>query len=337
MGALCGDLNCRIEAVLTGLVQAPRHICLIDPPSHPNVGDCAILLGELDFLRRAHPDAKLSFVDVDSYSDRAVEQVARADVLLIHGGGNFGDIWPHHHQVRLWAIRSFPGRPIIQLPQSIHFSDEAALDETSRTIEAHPNFTLLVRDHRSFEFAQRHMPCPSLLVPDMAFAIAPITRKPAQYHCFCLLRTDKERVADHDAIERAIAATGRHVESADWLDQPATFAVRANRLAGKLVKRAPQLGHSFSAPLVALRRQYAERRLAVGIELLSRGRIVVADRLHAHIISCLLDIPNVLFDSLDGKISALYETWTYPASMAKVCRDLTQLPALLEEIDGVIA
>jgi pyruvyl transferase EpsO len=37
---------------------------------------------------------------------------------------------------------------------------------------------------------------------------------------------------------------------------------------------------------------------------------VVTDRLHAHILCCLLDIPHFVFDSLGGKVSAFHATWT---------------------------
>jgi Polysaccharide pyruvyl transferase len=50
-----------------------------------------------------------------------------------------------------------------------------------------------------------------------------------------------------------------------------------------------------------LRQQYAMQRLVYGIDLLSKGAIVVTDRLHAHILCCLLNIPHFVFDSLGGK------------------------------------
>src|SRR5690242_1565412 len=64
-------LSRRIEELLLPLIRGARRICLIDPPGHPNVGDSMILLGELDFLARYFPSAKLSFFDVDSYSPDA--------------------------------------------------------------------------------------------------------------------------------------------------------------------------------------------------------------------------------------------------------------------------
>jgi exopolysaccharide biosynthesis predicted pyruvyltransferase EpsI len=99
---LRNGLNGKIKELLVPLiVNKSEHICIIDPPGHPNVGDSSILLGELSFLKRKFPSAKLSFYDVQSYSASADVFIEEATILLIHGGGNFGDIWPHHHALRM--------------------------------------------------------------------------------------------------------------------------------------------------------------------------------------------------------------------------------------------
>ena len=88
-------LNGKIEEVLVPfIVDKSEHICMIDPPGYPNVGDSAIFLGELSFLKRKFPSAKLSFYDSRSYSSSADLFIEEATILLIHGGGNFGDTWP---------------------------------------------------------------------------------------------------------------------------------------------------------------------------------------------------------------------------------------------------
>jgi pyruvyl transferase EpsO len=327
------DLQAHIDAALPALLGDPKRICLIDAPGHSNVGDSAILLGELDYLARMNPHAQISFYDVDSYSDRAISQIERADVLLLHGGGNFGDLWAHHHKIRMWAFKTFPNKKIIQFPQSIHFSDPEILAQTAAAIAELSDFTLLTRDANSFAFAKAQFDCAVQLMPDMAFAIAPLTRKAPQTDCFCLLRTDKEAVADHAGILSAIRQTGRAVESDDWLIERVTATARVDRLLGRINRRAPDALAPLGTALMALRRRYATERLAVGIDLLSRGRVVVADRLHAHVLCCLLGIPHVVFDSYDGKVSALYKAWTHKAPNARICPDPSALPRLLAEVD----
>ena len=53
----------------------------------------------------------------------------------------------------------------------------------------------------------------------------------------------------------------------------------------------------------------AEERTLRGCRLLSRGRVVLTDRLHAHLLCTLMRKPHVVCDSANGKIFAYRDTW----------------------------
>ncbi len=304
-------LNGKIEAILTPvLANRCDNICIIDPPGHPNVGDSAILLGELAFLRRKFPAARIGFYDVRSYSEQADAFIDSASLILIHGGGNFGDLWPHHHGLRVRILDRFSHKTIVQLPQSIHFDDPEQLRRTAAVLQKQTDFTLCVRDLESLNVAETHFDCRTILMPDMAFAMEPIVRKAPIVDCFCLLRTDKERTADHEAIVEALRAAHSTFEATDWLTGSDTFIASVDSRLGSLTKRRPAITAPFRSVMMGLREKQAMQRLEFGIKLLSRGTNVVADRLHAHIMCCLLDIPHFVFDSRGGKISAFHKTWT---------------------------
>ena len=57
-------------------------------------------------------------------------------------------------------------------------------------------------------------------------------------------------------------------------------------------------------------RRLAEWRLQRGLAMLATGELVVTDRLHAHILSLLLDIPHVLLDNSYGKVAGFADQWT---------------------------
>jgi pyruvyl transferase EpsO len=44
--------------------------------------------------------------------------------------------------------------------------------------------------------------------------------------------------------------------------------------------------------------------------LLSAGRVVVTDRLHAHLLSLLLAIPHAVLDNTYGKLGRFLDAWT---------------------------
>jgi exopolysaccharide biosynthesis predicted pyruvyltransferase EpsI len=317
-----------IDSIIVPLVNGKsEHICIIDPPGHPNVGDNAILLGELDFIAKNFPNARLSYYDVASHSSAADRFIDEATIIMFHGGGNFGDIWPHHHALRLKIFERFAHKTIVQLPQSIHFDDEAGLRATAAAIKKQQDFTLLVRDLASLEIATNNFACKVLLSPDMAFAMKPMRRSPATVDYLCLFRTDKEAVIDQKLVCAALQRGDVSVEVCDWLGQSRNLSIRFEERLKRLTQARPAVTAPLRSMMMRLRQHYARQRLTYGVSLLSKGSTVVTDRLHAHILCCLLDIPHFVFDSYDGKISAFHATWTKEYSDGRLVSSLKELPS----------
>jgi pyruvyl transferase EpsO len=333
MQSLNAQLSRRIDETLAPLIAGrSERICIIDPPVHPNVGDNAIFLGELAFLRRNFPHARIDFFDTGNYTPACDRFIDNSTIILMHGGGNFGEIWPRHHAIRLEILKRFPGKPIVQFPQSISFATQAAIDTTARAIERQRNLTLLVRDRKSQAFAERHFPCTSILCPDMAFALGDLAREPASSDFLCLLRKDKEMVMDHGKLLQVLGELGGSLEVADWINASDSRLWRRDKALARTWRRFPWsigLTRSFA---FRLRERYARERLAFGLGLLSRGSMVVTDRLHAHVLCCLLGVRHLLFDSLDGKISALYEAWTKGTTNARLVSSVDQVAGLVHEL-----
>jgi len=324
------QLRIEIERVLVPLLEGrTRRICIIDPPNHPNVGDNAIFLGELDFIRRKFRDAEVGFFDGNNYTEGCDRFIASSSVLMFHGGGNFGEIWPLHHSFRLHILNRFSHMPMIQLPQSVSFHRPEAIAETARAIDKQADFKLLLRDQRSLQFAQAHFSCESLLCPDMAFSMESIRRLPPSVKYLCLLRTDKEVRASHADLIRALEQACASVEVVDWLEPPRSIVSRLDRKLSAAWGKWPVLSGMSQSLALALRERYARERVAFGTNLLSRGACVVTDRLHAHILSCLLGIENLVFDSLDGKISAFHEAWTSRVSGASIMNSVDQFARIV--------
>ena len=329
---ILGSLRAEIDKVLVPLIQGhERHICLIDPPNHANVGDSAILLGELAFLQARFPRSRISFFDLDSYSERCESLIDRASIILIHGGGNFGDIYPRHQELRLRLLQRFADKRIVQLPQSISFADPAAQARTAEAIARHGDFHLLARDRVSHAFATANFACQTWLSPDMAFWLD-LSAKVPTHDVFCLLRSDKEAVADHRAIVEAVRDRADSFEVLDWMDEPNTLTRRIDRRLLWQTHRRPKITWPLMPAMLAVRRRYAQDRVDAGIDLLSRGRLVVTDRLHAHIMCCLLGIPHLVFDSLDGKVSAFFQTWSQAFESASLIAGPDQFHAALDPI-----
>ena len=316
-----------IRAELIPLIgRQPRRIMLVDPPDHTNAGDSLILVGELDFLRREFPASRLSFVDWRSYTARSHKEVNGTDIVLIHGGGNFGDLYRHHHDLRMSILEDHRDNRVIQLPQTIHFDDPAEVERTARIIASHPDFTLLLRDAESLAFAQKHFDCNARLVPDMAFAANPMQRAGAQVELLALLRTDKESVSQRADVIRTIALSGRSHRVEDWLRETNFLIPRSDRKFTGMIRRYPRLARF---PGLLLREARARQRIHFATRLLSCGERVVTDRLHGHIFCELLGIEHFAFDSYGGKISKFCATWSKTSSLLTPVQDAQELAGLL--------
>jgi exopolysaccharide biosynthesis predicted pyruvyltransferase EpsI len=97
-------LRQRAQTVLRELVAPGNRCALVDFPTHFNVGDSAMWLGERALLR----EARVSIADLQSFlEDELAERLPKGTILL-HGGGNLGDLWPDHQQLRERIINAFP-------------------------------------------------------------------------------------------------------------------------------------------------------------------------------------------------------------------------------------
>ncbi|MCP3736149.1 polysaccharide pyruvyl transferase family protein [Sphingomonas sp. RP10(2022)] len=273
---------------------------LVDFPDHANVGDSAIWLGELAILRAL---TGCGPVYVSTWHDFDLDAFRRAcptGPLFLHGGGNLGDIWPHHQRFREAVLAEVRDRPVVQLPQSIHFRDPARAARFAALVADHPDFTLYVRDARSLALANRFA-CPTHLVPDSAMALGPQPRGEPEVPLLMLLRSDDER-RDHGGPPPAQARV------VDWLEDDA----------GMPAGTTP-----------AAREAQARARVARGLRLLGQGEVVVTDRLHGSILAGLLAIPHVVLDNDYGKIAAYLAAWPSPALTATTMAQAVELAGRL--------
>lgn len=271
---------------------------LLDFPNHANVGDSAIWLGELRLLGKLAGAAPGYVCAFDNFDEEAMRAAVPEGTVFLHGGGNFGDIWNHHQTFREDVIARLGDRRIVQLPQSIHYGDPERIARTARVIAAHPDFTLLVRDLPSLDLARRHFDCAVKLCPDSAFAMGEREGTPASIDVLAMLRTDKER---SETISLPADIT---VE--DWLIDD-TAAVRRAKAAG--IMRAWTSLSPASARASAYEAA-ARHRVERGFRQLARGRAIVTDRLHVHILSLLLGRPHAVLDNHYGKIARFLEAFT---------------------------
>ena len=290
---IVGRAQAAIDEVLGRSIPSGAPVALLDIPTHANVGDHAITLGTFECLRRSG-HAVQSLVAPGGYSPTRLRERVRDGVILLTGGGNLGDLWPAHQRFREQVLADFPDRQVVQLPQSIKFSSGESLESARRAFGSHPAFTLLVRDAGSLALAREQFGCAVDLCPDLALALGPqASRRKPDTDVLVLARTDHETTAPF-RIERTAS-----VDVVDWVEHA---SLRFHAL--RLLSRYESLAHE---------------RLEFGLSLLGRGRVVVTDRLHAHILCILLGIPHVIRDAGYGKLTAFHAAWTRDSPLVETC------------------
>ena len=320
---LITNLRIAVTKQLKAYLDAPGDYALLDFPNHPNVGDSAIWLGELAHLEAALGSRPAFVCEEGNFNADHLRKAVPNGPIFFEGGGNFGDLWPQHQAFRESILDEFPDRRIVQLPQSIHFTNPDLIQRTAKVVNRHHDFVLFVRDEHSLEIARSSFDCPVHLAPDMAFCLGAIQRPvTATRRLLLLLRTDKESARVGEALPRNLPG-GAAV--ADWIrDEPALLGRMKIRtvMQGLLSLQASALDKpALREPLF---RNLAQNRLNRGLRLLSSAECVITDRLHGHILCLLLGIPHIVLDNSYGKLSSYIATWTKDCPLVRVASSLDE-------------
>ena len=272
------------------LIGKYKYAMLFNIAGFENKGDPAIGIGEIFLLRRLNIELVLHLEDIHN-SDKAIDYAREMSkkysnetlVILLHGGGNLLS-YAHQDVNRGRIIRRFMDFEIVMFPQSFWIFTKPEHQEHFKSVyAAHPRLTFCYRDQFSFDQGSKLFPkARPLLVPDMAFQIGKVDRFMRPIHnIMWLKRGDEEsphyKIPDDAAKHDAIVA--------DWTQGWLT----------PKDKRTLENGFLITAN---------------GMMFLQRGRVVITDRLHGHILSILCGIPQVVLNPVNDKIAHYRDTWT---------------------------
>jgi len=283
-------------------------VALLGLPRHDNVGDSAIWQAERRYLRGT--GCPLVYLcSARAYSASRLRRRLGRGVILLSGGGNLGDVWLDEQAFREQVIQDFPTNPVIQLPQSIFFQDRDRLENARRVLNSHKQLTLMVRDARSLMRAQEYFSAATELCPDVVFTLGPLPRVGTpSTEILWLLRSDLESAGSRPPGGRSRTRT-------DWNEGLSNLTPDLGDLAQRLAHTL--LPYTWIRDRVArmpgsdaLAERFARARVSRGRRILSQGRVVITDRLHAHILCLLMGIPHVILDTAQGKLADFHATWT---------------------------
>lgn len=306
---IMSQLAAQHEVLLPLMQGAPIHY--LDLPFHGNVGDLLIMGGTLRFFEKY----RLNVVRMAMYFDYSAAWAKPGEVIAFHGGGNFGDIYGPFQAFRERVIAALPNNRVVILPQSIHFADPEKYRQCCAILSRHPDLHICVRDQRSAELARRMTPNVYLL-PDMAHQLWPIARTAAPSREVLYLRR-----RDSEAQPSALDLQGNTFDWEDLIGKGWTFFL------SQVCERSMYHAHRFglNKALTNLESRMwigqAQRFIDQAVALFSQYERVESDRLHAHILSSLMSIPNRIGDNSYGKNGNYIAEWTHGSELLQLASE----------------
>ncbi|MEB4871367.1 polysaccharide pyruvyl transferase family protein [Priestia megaterium] len=295
-----GKLKDQLRNILK-VIPSGSKIYYLDYPLHTNVGDLLIYKGSEKFFENNNIKVKARY-SVFNFPQNL--SIPKDCIIVFHGGGNFGDLWVSHQHFRESVISKYSHHRIVILPQTLYFKDNNNYIKAKKLFSKHPDLHIYARDKRSLNqlkgFSKN-----LYLSPDMAHELWPLTPStPSQKKPLYLLRRDKE-VNKNNRFK-----IGTNQDVFDWNDL----------VTKKDSKRVQEIKKEYQNKKVSNAvawSKFSDSLINKAVSLFSTHNNVITTRLHGHILACLLNKENTLYDNSYGKNYQYYRTWTHQVNKTK--------------------
>ncbi|MCR3944060.1 polysaccharide pyruvyl transferase family protein [Klebsiella quasipneumoniae] len=299
---LKNNLNIILNAIPPG-----SEIILLDTPLHLNVGDVLIYKGQLQFFKEHH--IKI----ISEHSDKASKsfivknhrKIPRNAIIVLTGGGNFGDLYQHHQTLRETVCKYLPNNKIVQLPQTAHFENQSKLLESSKIFRTHKDIVMFARDDSTFEIFSNYFSDNVYKCPDMAHALYGIypkqTKEMIKNNVMYMIRNDKEGSQQDKNYASCVKE--------DW-DTICNINDK-NKL--KILLFLEKLNRATGLNLFDIEsnwNKYTDAMLVRINNYFMSFDEVITSRMHGHILCCLLEVKTKVIDNSYGKNRGYYDSWT---------------------------
>lgn len=280
----------------------------LDIPVYGNIGDLLIMAGTVSYFKKNKLTPRIA-APIFAFD---LEWITPDDVIVFQGGGNFGDLYSGMQELRERVALEKPDNRIIILPQTIHFSSNEAMLRSAKVFAHHKDVHLCVRDENSYSIANKFTN-QVYLAPDMAHHLYPLVYNDAPNKKILLLRR-----SDNEQSTKDIKDIGYDTIT-DWPELVGDRAVFFRFF--YLVMRAfyrVGLGRLGNRIFTKLWFKYTETLITDAVNLFAIHEYILTDRLHGHILACLMAKPNSVLDNSYGKNFGYYKAWTMQSDIVKI-------------------
>lgn len=278
------------------VIGSGTEVLYLDVPNHFNIGDLLIYSGACQFL----DDCGARMIGRHSWATWRPELLSglpESVTIVMHGGGNFGDIYDSFQKFREEVVAACPNHRIVFFPQSIHYKSKAAQEVASHLLRKHKRLTIMCRDHESLEVARTHFSDDSRLCPDMAHALSSRFANAMPGEGTLIFRRRD--------VEATSELGGQGFDWGDILGFPVKPAFSGVRMLQKLERRSLITADLSSKAAVGLQ-SFVIRR---AMKIFEQKAVIDTDRLHAVILGLMMGRRIVAHDNIYGKIRRYADCW----------------------------
>lgn len=295
-------------SIIKQAIPKNSKIYYFDYPVYINIGDMLIWKGTEHFFKENKIQVlkrfSLNLVEYMINKKDKRMNIPKDIIIVCQGGGNFGDLYSRHQDLRILLAREFKDNRIVILPQTIFYENNNRMQQELTLLGEHKDLHLYVRDKNSYKIAERYLKN-VYLCQDMAHALVinPKESKRKKNRTLLFLRTDKENKYSNVSMKGSY-------ENFDWpllltkLDWKIFNLFNWAHNSYKILKFIP------ANILTGLWYIYVNYLISKAINLFKSYDLVITSRLHGHILACLMGKENIVIDNSYGKNLNYYECWT---------------------------
>lgn len=284
--------------------KSKPNLILFQTPVHTNIGDHAIADAEIIFLKKEFPNHNIVEVNqafMQSFILKKKKKINTQDIILIHGGGNFGNQYINEENLRRMVIQEFPNNKIISFPQTIYFTDDEAgqaeLKLTQNIIATHKNLHLIAREEVSYRQMKTLFPNTNIiLTPDIVLSLVK-NLKQQRKGALMVLRNDAEKILIEDFLQNLDVIVKRDFDKVTYSDM-----------------------HYHESVMSAAERDHV---LDFKFKQFQSAEIAITDRLHGMVFAAITGTPCIAFSNYNQKVAGTYE-WI---------KDLPYIRFVQEDVD----
>ena len=267
-----------------------QRIFFLDAASYNNLGDQAISFAISKYIIDNFKDYEYIEVLEKEFLRNLrylKKNINKNDIICLAGGGNMGNLYPRYEAIRRKVIKNFKNNKIVIFPQTIDYENDKygrkELNRSRKVYNSNPNLIVCAREKKSYNI-MKNLYTNVILVSDIVFYLYGKLDDKVQNieknKIGICLRDDKESIFNERERNNIINSI-HDINSIIYL--------------------------STMSDIQYIDKKNRKKVLMDKLREFKKCNIVLTDRLHGMIFSILCDIPCIVFDNSNKKVSGVLE------------------------------